>query len=473
MRKRLYLILTTVLLLSAVLVAVMTGCGCNEEELIIVESDPLPTVLPYTDFDVKKAIVEQSGVAYSYSNAKYIDDYGQEADIELNGNILKAEYDSGSVVFTVSANEGKRNAQKEITLSIVGEPDAIDAGFNTLWGEDYITKSINYNPQYVKDGKSSVKVTFGGYYVDYGTQYADLTGRLDNKDGFYDNNYYSIYKEANQEEAWKDAVFTFWIYYSNTPRNHPDAKLDIGYRFRHHDGEVVAPEYLRDYEFGQTPIVSCKLGQWTQIAIRLKDLGKVTEMYLDHLRHYMMVFDNTIDCDLLCFKCRVYDDDYSSGSIKYNYSFYMDGVDIMTYDDFTNKYPTFDFGSDYGATVSNKINIANWLDGNKGLSFVYSLVDPDDIGFEPDTFALYYTDPDWKRLTEYITIDFELQEASVGRVIDLGNGKYRYELMFVDCTPNIAPGEEPDGTETVNLIYYNVYNTKIKTGEYKAINAYS
>lgn len=475
MKNKLTLTLIAVLaVLSAVLAFTMMGCA--EKELKIVESDPLPVVVPYTDFNVKTAVIEQSGVTYSYSDAKHINDYGAQTDIELNGHILNVGYDSGSVVFKVTATEGGRTAEKEITLSIKGEPDAIDAGFNNLWGQDYITKTITYNPQYIKDGNSSLKVTFSGYYENHGTQYANLTGRLDDKNGFYDNYYYSIYQEADQEEAWKDAVMTFWIYYSSTPRNHPDAKLDIGYRFRHHDGAVVSPEYSREYEFGQTPIVSCKQGQWTQIAIRLKDLGKVTEMYLNHDKHYMMAFDNTKDCDLLCFKCRVYDEDYSSGDVKYNYSFYMDGVDILTYDDFTNKYPAFDFGSDYGDTV-RKLNIENWAAGDKGLSFVYSLVDSDDV--ESDVFALFYEYTDgegeghWHRLTEYITIDFGLQEADVGKVIDLGNGKYRYELMFKDCIANRAPGEEPDGSETVNLIWYRDYNTKLKTSEYKEINAYS
>ncbi|MBP5466291.1 MAG: hypothetical protein J6Y43_01835 [Clostridia bacterium] len=475
MKNKLYFILITVLsvFLAASALALM---GCAEKELKIVESDPLPVVVPYKDFNVQTAVIEQSGVTYTYSDAKYINDYGEVDDIELNGYILNAGYDSGSVVFTVTANKGKLTAEKEITLSVKGEPDAIDAGFNNLWGDTPIKKTINYNPEYIKDGNSSVKVSFGGYYVEYGTQYAVLTGRLDNQNGFYDNYYYSIYKEANQDKAWEDAIITFWIYYSSTPRNHPNTKLDIGYRFRHHDGAVVSPEYSRDYEFGQTPIVSCKAGQWTQIAIRLKDLGKVTEMYLDHMRHYMMTFDNTKDCDLLSFKCRVYDEDYSSGDVKYNYSFYMDGVDILTYDDFTNKYPNFDFGSDYGDTV-RKFNIENWKEGNKGLSFIYSMVDPDDI--ESDVFSLFYEYTDgegtghWHRLTEYITIDFGLQEADVGKVIDLGNGKYRYELMFKDCTANRVPGEEPDGSETVNLIWYRDYNTKLKTSEYKEINAYS
>ena len=461
--------------LIAVSMLFVAGCAGNGK-LEVLEADPLPVIEPYKDFDVSTIVSNQKGVSYVFNSATYVDRYGDETDININDSHINVNKDTGCVVISVTAKKGENEVTKDITLFLEGTPDKVDYGMSELWADDGIAKSLNYDPKYIKDGNSSLKVSFSGYYVDHGTQFCDILGRLDDENGIYDNQYYSIYKEADIEKAWEDAVMTFFINYSDTPKNNPDAKLDIGYRFRHRDSEEVAPQYRRDYEFGQSPITSCKPGQWTQIVIRFKDLGKVTEMYLNHEKHYDVGFDLNTDCDLLNLKCRVFADDFSSGDTKYGYTFYMDGVDIMTYEDFVNKYPSFDFGSDYGDTV-RKLEIENWLDGDKGLSFVYSFADPDDVDYAE--FALFYEYMDeegenhWHRLTEHIRINFILDIASAGKIVDLGNGKYRYELMFKDATRNLALGEETDGTESVNLIWYRYYNTRLKTDQYKEINQYS
>lgn len=468
--------------------ALMVGCSENKGDqnpvFEIKEVEKLPFVEPYKNFDILTSFEREDGVTYDYS-VKYVDDMGDESDLELSDSFIYVEKDKGYVVVSVSAVKGEEKAEKDITLTIQGTPDAVDNGFSILWGEEgIIKKNLNYNPEYIKDGNSSLKVSFGGYYYEYGTQIANFLGRLCTvESGTYDENYFSIYKDHkdDQEEAWKDAVISFWVYYANTPKNHPDAKLDIGYRFRHNDGEEVSAPYARDYEFGDSPIVSCEPGQWTQVAIRLKDLGKVTALHFNYEKYVRMVFNIDTDCDFLSFKCRVSDEDYNSGEVKYTYSFYMDGVNISTYADFVRDNPSFDFGADHGATVSGQYLIENWLEGDKGISFEYSLDDPDTAGV--NSFALFASDASgWYRLTEWINIDFinnvayvgeDTESGRCGKIVDLGNGKFRYELMFEDATLNLASGEEPDGTETLNLLYYRDYNTKIKSSEYKVIGAYS
>ena len=472
------ILIVAISLAVVVAAALIIVFSIPEEILEVTEAETLPSVLPYKDFDLKTAFVEERGVSYEYS-AKYIDENGDEEDIELDGAKINVAKASGFVQLTVVATKNKKTATKVINLTIKGEADAVDEGFNILWGEDTIKKVINYNPQYIKDGDSSLKVSFAGYFVDYGTQFANFLGRLCTVEGgVYDDKYFSIYKDhkEDQEAAWKDAVITFWVYYSNAPKNHPNAKLEIGYRFKHRDGAEVAPQYMRDYEFGQSPLVSCEFGKWTQIAIRLKDLGKVDQLYFNYEKYVRMVFDLSADCDFISLKCRVSDPDYNSGELKYNYSFYMDGFDIITYDDFTRKNPGFDFGVNWGNTVIGKVESENWLFNNKGISFEYSFVDPENVS--TDTFALFYAYDDgaggvWQRLTEWITIDFVLRRADVGKIVDLGGGRYRYELLFEDAMPNIARGEEPDGTETVNLIWYSVYDTELNTSNYTIIDDYS
>ena len=476
MNTKLKIILIVVI--SLVVVAGVTLAivlSVPKEKFEIVAAEKLPDVEPYKDFDLTKAIVTEDGVEYEYS-AVYVSDSGDEQELELKGTTINVPKSSGFVRVTVSAEKNKKTDTKVIDLNIKGVGDAVDEGFNILWGEDTVKKAVNYDPQYIKEGGSSLKVSFAGYYLDYGTQFANFLGRLCTVEGgVYDDKYFSIYKDhkEDQEEAWKDAVITFWIYYSATPKNHPDTKLDIGYYFKHRDGAEVAPQYMRSYEFGESPLVACEPGQWTQIAIRLKDLGKVDQLYFNYEKYVRMVFDVGKDCDIISFKCRVSDPDYNSGEIKYTYSFYMDGFDIITYDDFTRKNPSFDFGVNWGDTVNGKVAVENWLSGGKGISFEYSFVDPENVGV--DTFALYFDGDggEWQRLTDWITIDFMANSANVGRIIDLGGGRYRYELMFEDAVLNSAAGEEPDGTETVNLIWYSDYNTKLMTSNYKVISAYS
>ena len=474
-RKLIIILIVAISLVVASGVTLAVVLSVPEEKFEIMAAEKLPDVEPYKDFDLTKAIVAEEGVEYSYS-ALYVSDGGAEQELELSGTTINVPKTSGFVRVTVSAAKKNKTDTKVIDLNIKGVGDAVDEGFNILWGEDTIKKVVNYDPQYIKEGDSSLKVSFAGYYLDYGTQFANFLGRLCTVEGgVYDDEYFSIYKDhkEDQEEAWKDAVVTFWVYYSATPKNHPDAKLDIGYFFKHRDGAEVAPQYMRSYEFGESPLVTCEPGQWTQIAIRLKDLGKVDQLFFNYEKYVRMVFDVGKDCDLISFKCRVSDPDYNSGELKYTYSFYMDGFDIITYDDFTRKNPGFDFGVNWGDTVNGKVEIENWLLERKGISFEYSFVDPENAG--SDTFALYFDGAggEWQRLTDWITLDFISNSATVGRILDLGGGRYRYELMFEDAVLNAAPGETPNGTETLNLIWYSNYGTELNTSNYKEISNYS
>ena len=72
-----------------------------------------------------------------------------------------------------------------------------------------------------------------------------------------------------------------------------------------------------------------------------------------------------------------------------------------------------------------------------------------------------------------VELNFADNTATSGKIIDLGDGKYRYELMFADVPVTAEEGKEPNGSETANVIWYQNYPTKLLTGNYKEINAYS
>ncbi|MCQ2603139.1 MAG: hypothetical protein MJ193_04340, partial [Clostridia bacterium] len=357
-----------------------------------------------------------------------------------------------------------------------GTPDVIDNGYAESWNDSSIGKTINYDPEYIKNGDSSIKVSFSGYYVEYGTQYATLPGHLSTKEnGIYDRDYFSIYKEQNVEEAWKDAVLYFWIYYAATPRGNDDMALDIGFFYGRHKENG---EERITYEFGDTPITECAYGEWTQVAIRMKDLGQTSDLYLNVQDYYSSyAYDPEKNCDMITFKCRGRDTDYLGKDVKYTYTFYMDDIDITTYKDFKEKYPEYNWGVDYGATLDRKFSVENWKTSGKGISFEYELKNKDNPTSNIFNVFAHVDDgagnDTWARLIENITLDFATNTATAGQIVSLGNDKYRYELMFDDCTPNLAPGEEPTGEETASSIYFVEYNNAMLISEFAVITEYS
>lgn len=470
-------IISVTLFVMLSLVAILCA-GCNGEpvkKFEIVEKDPLPFIEPYNEFDIKTAFEVEEGVEYGfegyYSNSK-----GVEVDIEFSGSTFTINSGSAEVaVITVTGVKGKETVKKEISLTIQGNPDVIDNGFYETEKDGVITKSLNYDPRYVKKGSSSIKVNFAGYYEanQWGAQFAYLLGRLCTvEDGIYDTDYFSIYKQADQDKAWEDAVMTFWVYYSNAPKDHEDTKLDIGYRVLWHAGEPL-PENEKDFDFGQSPVTQCKPGEWTQIAIRFKDFNKVTPLFLDYGRYkFGWTSDRELHeiCDIMSFKCRVEADDLIPGEgsddqVKYTYSFYFDDVDIMTFSDFIEKYPDFDlnqskkiFPQDVNKNINISDEIKNFSSSGKAFVFDYKAIDDDTNTGDVIRFSLWGRNWGTPRRTELITVnvvtnDVKFNEASVGSVEELEDGWYRVFIPANELPVNTAEGAT--GAETIGMIYFN------------------
>ena len=493
--SRIFLITMISLLFVPLILCV--GCSRNNDdndasaELAIVEIKPLAVIEPYKEFDMNNVFVQDDGVSYSFEGF-YSTTKGSFKDIVFNGSKFKISADDAEIAnITITAEKGDQTVSKELSLTVDGKLDVVDNGYIQLWKEDYVAKSANYNPAYVKDGNSSIKVTCNGYYTVEGSQFANLLGHLATVDGgIYDTDYFSIYQKANQEDAWKDAVMTYWVYYSGAPKGHEDVKLEIGYRFAHNTYEQLPKNAQRDFDFTGASIKECNLGEWTQIAIRLKDVYKTTPLFLDweQWRTGNVGNDNLYDiCDIVNFKCRLYSEEYESRDRKYIYSFYFYGGDILTYDDFTQKYPDYEFepssipplqeNENEDTTVirswENEFTVENWRNSGKGISFDYSFVNPASSA-ENDAFWFFESvDGEWHRLTNQIAIDFNNKVADCGKVIDLGNGKFRYELMFSDAPINMDDGQEASGNEKANLIYFVEYPTVLNVSNFQVIDQYS
>ena len=486
MKKRLSLI-CIITIIAAVFGATVLLAACNKKDDEIVLKNPLPVIEPYKDFDITSVFEYKEGYSYEYSGY-FVNDKGTQRDLTFDGSVFKISVANAQYAdITIVGKKEDKTLEKTVRLSVEGNPEPVDKGFSDLWDEDIITKTLNYNPDYIKEGSSSVKVNFNGYYNQYGTQFTSLRGHLyyDKIFKIYDTDYFSIYRESDQGKAWEDAIMTFWVYYANTPKDHADTILDIGYHFCLNSKEDLPEGAQKDFDFGQAPLSYCRPNEWTQIAIRFKDLNKLTPLYLDTellAKGWRSQEELLAICDLLNFKCRVAHADYESVDTKYTYTFYFDAVDILSYDSFIEKYPDFDFGVDNGNTVADKFSIDNWKQGDKGLSFVYSFVEPEG-DHSCDAFGIYQNKGEnWKRLTELINLDFNRKKAycivddsevECGKIIELGNGRYRYELIFADAIANLAPGETTTGNETANLIWFADYSTKLLTSDFKEIDSYS
>lgn len=481
MKKILFIIFILMLITSAV-----SFFGCNgknndevEDELKIRFVDEDIIISPYQEYDVDSFVVHEVGVEYSYSGV-YLTSKGAMKEIKFNGTKIIIPANDVVAEITVCAKKDEDIKEEILTISVQGESDKIDAGFKQLYKDDSISKNLNFNPKYIKDGKSSLKVTFNGYYQEYGTQFANLPGHLSTQEeGIYDTNYYSIYREADVNEAWKDAVMYFWVYFDTAPTECVNPVLDLGYRFLTRDGTTI------NLDFTQTPVTSIEQKKWTLFTIRFKDICQTEDLYLNvDDYYYWATYDGSFD--QLNFKCRLKDSAYSNpdNPVLYNYSFYIDGINITTYDKFNEQFPDYMWGSDYGATWDEKLVIENWKNSGKGISVEFTLKDE---LLSSNTFALFSKvfvpgDPnipnsndryEWIRLSDYIVIDFNSGVATKGKLINFQNGKYRYELMMDDVDENPIIGEEPTGNETMSLIYFNGYFNKLFVTEFNIIDSYS
>ena len=494
MKKRLsFITAIAVVAMLCVLMAALVGCGGdtgndnnegggNSVKISITLKNPLPVIEPYKEFDMNSTFFAEEGIDYSFEG-EYSTDKEVTRSITFNGSKFTLSVDNAVFAnITITGEKDGKSASKEISLGVEGKVDVVDNGYINLWKESEISNNACYNPDYIKEGNSSVKVSFSGYYNVAGTQFANLPGHLATvQGGIYDTEEFSIYKKADQAAAWEDAVMTFWIYYANAHKGHEDAKLDIGYRFAH--CTTKTPQGIPQSDFDFQDLTECALGEWTQVAIRFKDLYKTTPLYLDIERwrigwgsnDELMTFSDTINL-----KCRLYSEDYESREAKYIYTFYLDGVDIMTYADFAAAYPEFKFkntssgeeGYDYQGWA-NQFSIANWKTSGKGIAFDFTLANPEEYP-EMDIIALFDgSGAEWKRISDMIGINFDEEIAEYGRLINLGNDKYRYELMFADVPLNTTAGEEATGHENANILYFTNYPTHLLVSNFTVIDSYS
>lgn len=460
MRKLLFIVFTILFCCSALSFVACSNGDVEKSQFKIKFTSDKITISPYVEYDVDSFVVHEAGVNYSY-DGYYMTSSGGMKEISFDGTKFTVPSNDAVAEINVTAEKDKDIIEELLVIVVQGEGDRIDEGYNELYADEPINKSVNFNPKFIKEGNSSIKVNFRGYYKSYGTQFAAVPGHLITKeDGIYDLDYFDIYKEPNVEEAWKDAVMYFWVYFDKAPEECTNPVLDLGYRLLTRDRTI-------DLDFGQSPITPINKGSWSLYTVRFKDVGQTKDLYMNYEEYFNPhTYENSFD--QLNFKCRLKDSLYETGMKSYSYTFYFDGINITTYEKFNEEFPNYDWGSDFGNTWENKLSIDNWKDSGEGMAVDFSLKDSI-VG--NNVFALF--DKDWNRLSDYITLDFENVVASCGNLIKIADNNYRYELMMSDVSFNQVPEEEPTGNERFSLVYFNEYNNKMYVTEFSTINNYS
>ena len=468
MKKTVSAILSAAIAFTA-LFCVACDNAADANKFDIVERDPLPVIEPYKDFDMTTAFIVQEGATYSYEGY-YVNSKGIEKDLVFNGSVTKISADNASFAnVTVRATKGEETVEKEISLTVEGVSDVIDEGINKSYKDPGISKSINFNPNYVKDGNSSVKVDFSGYINVWGSQFSSILGHLNTIDGgIYDTDYFSIYKKADQESAWEDAVMTFWIYYASAPRGYEDEKLSISYFLRWNDFEDIPLGMNRFSDWGSSPITQCEVGEWTQVAIRFKDFGKRTPLLLDFDRYKNGYNAETQFemMDIVSYKCRVGDEGFDG--INYSYSFFFDSLDVMTYADFVNAYPDYEFAdlnqpkeilpqSDVRHIDLNE-DIENFASSGKALVFDFRAIDNAANTGDTVEFTLWGRNWGNPRRTDLVAVNVvenvvTYNGETIGKVEALEDGWYRVTISLSDLPINTDEGAT--GEETVGMIFFN------------------
>lgn len=109
---------------------------------------------------------------------------------------------------------------------------------------------------------------------------------------------------------------------------------------------------------------------------------------------------------------------------------------------------------------SSFVSVENFAFSGKGISMEFTFAQP--AVKKTNTFSFMH---DWDRLTTRFTMTFNTDgkvDCTIGKVYKFGEN-YVFQLMLADLQNylNKSPGEEADGTETLNSIYINDCNVHL------------
>ena len=455
----------------SVLMLVSFGClaACGGNTALNVEfTEEDPVALINVEYDVGEILKKENGVEYSMT-ATYIY-YDEETDEieerELQCNGLKfIQHELFDVYVTVTAKKGSVTAEGEITVTLEISMDHLDARLRNGWSDETISMDINNKIDFIKDGTSSLKVTFrGAKYWDYdGVQWSWINGD-GSFEGTVENHTFNKEDSFSSEVTdWSTASLVFWVY------NPMDYDLEFFTRFMH-----VSSGVRHDMDWGSPSrakyVKTVPAHEWKLVRFELADYGIYSEFKYEEgwgTAEGTTYYHPGILTDAVANKVRYTGVDREQ---MYTYYFYVDGlkfVDKAVADEMDPTYVPVPHDPYADATeVSAPLTYTafdfiaeNFKNSGKALSFDFRPFD-DDVN-TGNTVAFTLWTANWApRITELVYIDMngitakDINGQDIGTITPLSDGWYNLKINCADMPLNVFEGAT--GGENAELIYFNI-----------------
>lgn len=285
----------TVVFLFVLVVALALLAGCeqlpskpalnNATSFELKTVKVVPTAYLGDAYDLFDVILPEKDVEYS-ATACYVDiETKTDHPLEVVDMYFTPEKVQETVV-TITATKGDEIATKIVYIPTSIHADPLDAAFCGGWSDPGFSKNVSIDPNFIKDGATSVHVSWNSVDPHIGG-----------------NTIFPLLSEATAlytDQTWENAIVTFWVY-------NPNDKY-IEFQFRH-----CGEDFDTDFTDREGPQKLFALpGQWTQVFYSVRKGGTVG------------VPDR--DKQYLGLKFRY--EDYSTTE-AYAFDFYVDGFDVV------------------------------------------------------------------------------------------------------------------------------------------------
>ena len=433
-------ILITVFLLICVSSAIVTvGCAAraDADKVLVAEfKEEIEDAycLYKEEFDLEPFIKKQNGAEYTVFAEQIDSETLDSIELEVNGFKFTPILNEEVLVSFTAQRNGEKVTSKEIKLYVEVDAEDIVKLFNLAWSDDYMSKDVNLDEDYIKTGgRTSIKVEWFGKEVSNQDRFQYIACLL----GDEITDCYSV-------TDWEDAVLTFWVY---NPTEYVLEFAPIWF----HDGANL---YL---ETDSRTIKTAKPNEWTEIKYSLRYFGMTENFFYDenlyetdYGQHFGIGYaeDGRKNINMNIWTCR-WGGRKAAGK-SYSYNFYIDGFDIRDYDpvkdsDLKHGYREF-FDEDINS--GDTANIAIVGNDGKTFSFEYKIVS-DDGKFEvaligsdwgKDYYGYFVFDSDGsledytgvtvsESAEGYKKVDFDLERVDL---IYGENKPSRIDVMFVN-----------------------------------------
>lgn len=281
----------------------LTSCGnsLSEGDFELKFNKIVPQAYIGSEYDFGKVLIVENGVQYDVTASYY--DYDTKSMNNLVVNNYKfVPVSRSDVTVSVLAYNKTVTKKKSVNVRVSVKGDGIEtllSSGESCYADEGITKDLNTNSVYVKEGNTSIVAKFSG------TNYYRWGAALLSPNNFRCLDYWT-------DKTWENAILTFWVY------NPTDYEFEFQLRVKETEdlGSV-------DIDWGSqfnTPQFA-KSKEWTQIFFSMNKIGINRPLYID---------EEMTHSDNLIVKTRWHGPHGEEDNPEYYaWSMYIDGVDIV------------------------------------------------------------------------------------------------------------------------------------------------